>query len=47
MKTVEERPVEAVIADAICTVVFVLTAFYFGYHVIAAWLRGAFQAVTR
>jgi hypothetical protein len=35
------------IADAICTVVIAASVLYFGGGVIAAWLRGAFQAVTR
>jgi hypothetical protein len=35
------------IADVLCTAVLIAAAGYFGGSVIAAWLRGAFQAVTR
>jgi hypothetical protein len=42
MKTVIER-----IAETVATVVMAFAVFYFSGHAIAAWLRGAFQAVTR
>ena len=42
MKTPEER-----IADGVAGMVILAAAAYFGMHVIAAWLHGAFQAVTR
>ena len=38
------------IANLLCTAVLVAAAGYFGGHVIAAWINGAFQsfqAVTR
>jgi hypothetical protein len=35
------------IANAFCTVALIAAGFYFGYHIFAAVMRGAFQAVTR
>lgn len=42
MKTVEER-----ICEVICAAVIIFAVFYFGGHIIAAWLHGAFQVVSR
>ena len=35
------------IAEVTCTLVLVFAVGYFGGHVIAAWIHGVFQAVTR
>ena len=35
------------IAEVTATLVLLFAASYFGGHAITAWLRGAFQAVTR
>lgn len=35
------------IAEATCTLVLIFAVLYFGGHVIAAWINGVFQAVTR
>ena len=42
MKTVEQK-----IAEGMAAFVFVATILYFGGHVLAAWLHGAFSAVIR
>jgi hypothetical protein len=42
MKTVPER-----IAEAFATSVMIAFVFYIFGHVVAAWLRGTFEMVTR
>ncbi|HKV94917.1 MAG TPA: hypothetical protein VJW20_20395 [Candidatus Angelobacter sp.] len=42
MKTAEER-----IAEGIATVVIIAAGLYFAGHAVAAWINGAFQAVTQ
>jgi|GEM_PF-5884147 hypothetical protein len=41
-KTLPER-----LAELIAAAVFISTVLYFAGHVVAAWLRGSFMAVTR
>jgi hypothetical protein len=42
MKTFTER-----LAEALATVFLISALLYFVGHIVAAWLRGAFQAVSR
>jgi hypothetical protein len=41
------KPISERIAEVVVALVFMFAVVYFSGHVVAAWLRGAFQMVSK